>query len=119
MEIETAKRRANANAALQKSALVLCQAGPVDQVDTVTTAVIADGLDGHLETVLGDDVAIATAAETEAEMILAVEDLALEAEDEEDQKVEAMAHAIRVETRSTRRKESQVAIAADPEIEAI
>ena len=82
------------------------------------TAVIAGDLDGHPEAVL-DEVAAAAAAGTEAGMILAAEDHALTVEDVEGREIEVMAHAIRAETRSIRRRESQVVMAADPEIEAI
>ena len=80
---------------------------------------IVGDLDGHLEDVLEDNVAIATAAGTEAEMIIAAEDHALTAEDVEGQEIEVMAHEIRAGERSTRKRESQVVMAADPEIEAI
>ena len=79
---------------------------------------IAGDLDGHPEAVL-DEVAVATAAGTEAGMIIAEEDLAPTAEDVEGQEIEAMAHDIRADERSTRKKRSQVMMAADPEIEAV
>ena len=92
------------------SALVQCRAGPTDQVVAVTVAATAEGQDDHLEVHDQED-------ENAAEMIIAVVH-ALIAEDVEGREVEVMIHDIRVdEERSTRNRESQAVMAADPEIE--
>ena len=92
-------------------ALAPCREDPVDLAIEVIVAETAEGQDVLLE------VHVRLEDDNETETITAVVH-AQEAENAEGQKVEVMTHDIRVdEERSTRKRESQAAIAVDPEIE--
>ena len=97
--------------------MAICQAGLVaaEIAGAVAVAVTVEALGGHLENEVVDAVA------TEVEVTLAVEILVQEVEVVEgrDREIEVKAHETRARGRSTEKRESQVAMAADPETEAI
>ena len=95
------------------SALAPCQADPVDLAIEVIAAVTAEDQDVLLE------VHDHPVGEDEVEKITAATHVQTRVEDVGDQEVEAMTHEIRVdEERCIRKKENQVVMATDPEIEA-
>ena len=114
---KTARRRASETVFLRKLALAICQAGlaAAEIADGVAVAVTVEALGGHPESEVVDVVA------TEVKVILAVEVFVQEVEvvPDRDREIEVKAHETRARGRSTEKRESQIAMAADPETEAI